>query len=271
MTEQHLHAVPDPHTRLGDPFRPGGELAGNLREHNGWDSPADDELRESMVTAGWLDGHPAIQDEYGATITGHRRLAMAEELGITPKILVIEFGTGDAADIRRLKMAWLSNTGGKPFSKGDRAKMSAYLASRGWTQMSIAEALNVAQSTIARDLSVAIHPSGGPTAAAAAEAIAAGKRQNAPGGGRPRGTTATTAPVHQGRAQIEPPPPMETMAPHLRVRVEIDMRTWPLFDQGSVSEAEVGRRTRLDRRAVRDSHERWYGGNLWRTVRQRIG
>jgi len=156
MTEQHLHAVPDPHTRLGDPFRPGGELAGNLREHNGWDSPADDELRESMVTAGWLDGHPAIQDEYGATITGHRRLAMAEELGITPKILVIEFGTGDAADIRRLKMAWLSNTGGKPFSKGDRAKMSAYLASRGWTQMSIAEALNVAQSTIARDLSVAI-------------------------------------------------------------------------------------------------------------------
>ena len=270
MTEQHLHAVPDPHTRLGDPFRPGGELAGNLREHNGWDSPADDELRESMVTAGWLDGHPAIQDEYGATITGHRRLAMAEELGITPKILVIEFGTGDAADIRRLKMAWLSNTGGKPFSKGDRAKMSAYLASRGWTQMSIAEALNVAQSTIARDLSVAIHPSGGPTAEAAREAIASGKRQNAPGGGRPRGTTATTAPVHQGRSEIQPPPPMETMAPHLRVRVEIDMRTWPLFDQ-AMSEAEVGRRAHLDRRAVRDSHERWYGGNLWRTVRQRIG
>jgi hypothetical protein len=63
---------------------------------------------------------------------------------------------------------------------------------------------------------------------------------------------------------------METMAPHLRARVEIDMRTWPHFDAGR-GQAQITRETGLDRRAVRDSQERWYGGNLWRTVRQRIG
>jgi hypothetical protein len=278
MSEQtHLHVVQDPHARLGDPFRAGGPLADNLREHNGWDSPSDDELRESMISVGWLDGHPAIQDEYGATITGHRRLAMAEELGIAPKILTIEFGSGDAADIKRLRTAWYSNQGAKPFSKGDRAKMSAYLASRGWTQMSIAEALNVAQSTIARDLSTMIHPSGGEQAEAAREAIAAGKRTNAPGAGRPRGTTATTAPVHQGRQPITvtprdivPPPPMTNLSAEVEADVQRDVAVWPMIRQ-HLSEAEIQRRTGLKRHEILASRQRWNGWIYGRTVMQRIG
>lgn len=143
----------DDHTRLGDPFNPmSGVFSENIRRGKQQPSKqADDELRESM-RGGWLPGHPAIIDERGVVIVGHRRLAMAEELGIDKKAETIRFGDGDAGDIERLRLALQSNLGTKPFSPSDRAEVAKYLTERGWTQASIGEALHVAQATISNDL-----------------------------------------------------------------------------------------------------------------------
>lgn len=260
----YLRAVPDPHDKLHNPFGPGGRFVENIRTDV--DTLDDDELRESMETAGWLPGHPAIQDEHGVTIVGHRRLKIAAELGITPDILKIKFGTGDKADIDRLRTAWLSNVGGKPYSKADRKAMGVYLAERGWTQQSIARAMAVAQSTIARDLAI-IHTPLSPEVTR--QARAEGVRTHAPGAGRPRGTTRPAPPPAQ-QVEATPPPPMEHLSPEMEHRVQIDVQVWPLLD-ASKGQAEICRVTSLDRRAVRDSQERWIGGNMWRTVRQRMG
>jgi hypothetical protein len=163
-------------------------FAENIRQDNE-PGPEDDELRESMKAAGWLPGHPAIVDERGTVITGHRRLRIAEELGIKPQTVRMIFGRGDEADIQRLRMAWLSNTGGKGYTPGDRKAMAAWLASRGWTQASIGEALRVAQSTVSRDLRE-IMQADNSAPATVTYAIDAGRRTNRPGAGRPR------APVH---------------------------------------------------------------------------
>jgi ParB-like chromosome segregation protein Spo0J len=143
----------DDHARLGDPFNPmSGVFAENIRRGKQQPSKqADEELRESM-RAGWLPGHPAIVDERGVVIVGHRRLAIAEELGIEKKTERITFGDGDAGDIERLRLALQSNLGAKPFSPSDRAEIAKYLTERGWTQASIGEALHVARTTITSDL-----------------------------------------------------------------------------------------------------------------------
>jgi ParB-like chromosome segregation protein Spo0J len=146
----------DEHARLGDPFNPmtGGIFAENVRIGKGHKSspPEDDVLRESMRQNGWLPGHPAVADERGVVITGHRRLKIARELNIDPDIKEVRFGSGDAADIARLRAAWWSNEGVKSYTPGDRQAMAVYLRERGWPQASIAEALHVAQATISRDL-----------------------------------------------------------------------------------------------------------------------
>jgi ParB-like chromosome segregation protein Spo0J len=146
----------DEHARLGDPFNPmaGGVFAANVRigKAHKANPPEDDILRESMRENGWLDGHPAVVDERGAVVTGHRRLRIAQELGIEPRLERIIFGSGDEGDIARLKLAWWSNEGGKPYTPSDRQAVAAYLRERGWTQASIAEALHVVQQTISDDL-----------------------------------------------------------------------------------------------------------------------
>jgi len=154
-----LHALHNEHALLGDPFnKMSGIFAENIRLGKQQPSPeTDDELRESM-RGGWLPGHPAVKDERGVIIVGHRRLAIAEELGIEPRIERVTFGDGDAGDVERLRVAVLSNQGAKPLSKTDRARIAEYLTERGWTQPSIAEALNVAQSTISNDLRGIIRP-----------------------------------------------------------------------------------------------------------------
>jgi ParB-like chromosome segregation protein Spo0J len=148
-----LQRARDDHARLGDPFNPmSGVFSEDIRRgRQGRPSKeADEELRASM-RSGWLPGHPAIIDERGVVLVGHRRLAIAKELGIEPETMKLRFGDGDAGDIERLRVAVQSNLGAKEFSKSDRAEIAKYLAERGWTQASIAEALHVAQSTISKD------------------------------------------------------------------------------------------------------------------------
>lgn len=152
-----VYAVQDIHKVLGDPFNPmSGELAGNVRKNTGKD-PELDALRASMREAGWLPGHPAVMDERGVVISGHRRLSVAEELGITPDILKVNFaakhGAGDPADLRRMDVALLSNYGFKKLTPEERAEIAAYLKeTRGLSQAEIAAGLGVSQPTIHRDL-----------------------------------------------------------------------------------------------------------------------
>jgi hypothetical protein len=59
---------------------------------------------------------------------------------------------GDAADAERVKLALVSNIGGKPMTAKDRKRIAQHLYGREWTMARIAETLNVAQSTITEDL-----------------------------------------------------------------------------------------------------------------------
>lgn len=146
-----LHRDRNDHVKLRDPFNPmSGEFAENIRRLRN-DDPT--ELRESMQTFGWVEELPAIKDERGVILVGHRRLAIAEELGITPVIKTVKLGDGDEADAKRFRLAVASNLGGKPFTKTERQRIAAYLyADHDWSMERVAEALNVNQATVSRDL-----------------------------------------------------------------------------------------------------------------------
>lgn len=141
-------------SKLGDPFNPLKDgWAVNVRS-----SSRDDltELMDSMREFGWLPEFPAIQDERGVIIVGHRRLKVADELGIPDEgrhVISVTFGQGDEADARRAKLAIASNIGAKPLTPTDRASIAEYLyEERGWTMTRIGEALRVSHKTISKDL-----------------------------------------------------------------------------------------------------------------------
>jgi ParB-like chromosome segregation protein Spo0J len=141
---------------LGDPFNPmSGRYSDNVRRNSGKDSL--DALRESMRRAGWLPYHPAIKDERGVVLVGHRRLSVAQELGIPVRegveIQTIQFGRGDYADLRRSFLAFFSNEGGRPFAPEDRKDIARHLyLDNDLTEAQIADLLGVSQQTVARDL-----------------------------------------------------------------------------------------------------------------------
>lgn len=143
---------PDPHAILGDAFNPmSGKFSENIRRFTGKDSMT--ELRESMKAFGWIAEFPGIQDERGVLLVGHRRLAVAKELGIEPVIKTVVLGKGDAADAQRFKLALASNIGAKPLTPEERKEIAVYLyKDHEWTMQRIADVLNVTQRTISNDL-----------------------------------------------------------------------------------------------------------------------
>lgn len=157
-----VHREHDPYKRLGDLFNPmlHGNLSDDIRSAAaaGTETAArtDAELRASMKALGWLPELPGVVDERGVIIIGHRRAAIAAELGIKPVLAPVTFGRGDEADIKRLRLAWASNTGRKALAPQDRRKISAHLSETrdgsDWTQEDIAEALRTASSRIKSDL-----------------------------------------------------------------------------------------------------------------------
>jgi ParB-like chromosome segregation protein Spo0J len=137
------------HATFGDPFHPlTGRFSVNIRD------PGDlSELKASMQAVGWLDSHPAIVDERGVLLVGHRRMAVAKELGIEPRLVTLPIGQGDHADAQRLKLAIFSNLGHKGFTPTERKKIAEYLkVDQGWSQQAIAAALDVSQYTVSKDL-----------------------------------------------------------------------------------------------------------------------
>jgi hypothetical protein len=82
--------------------------------------PTDTSLRESLKAYGWVKEFPALADERGTILVGNRRMALAKELSIKPVIQTIQVGDGDEADVERVKLAIVSNTGGVSLTRDDR-------------------------------------------------------------------------------------------------------------------------------------------------------
>lgn len=133
------------------PFEPTtGMFADNIRSTSDDDET---ELRESMQGFGWITEFPALVDEFGVTLVGHRRMKIATDLKIAPVIKVLKLGAGAKADAERMKLAIASNIGFKPMTADDRRRIAEYLyGHREWTMVRIAVALNVSQKTISKDL-----------------------------------------------------------------------------------------------------------------------
>jgi DNA-binding Lrp family transcriptional regulator len=126
-----------------------GAFAANIRDIGGDDS----ELRSSLKEFGWIKEFPALVDENGVVLVGHRRLKIAEEEKIEPVVKKLALGGGDAADAERLKLALVSNIGSKPMTAEDRKRIAQHLyGEREWTMKRIAEALNVSHGTVVNDL-----------------------------------------------------------------------------------------------------------------------
>jgi ParB-like chromosome segregation protein Spo0J len=146
-----------PRERWEDSFDPlRGKFTKNIRDMSkDRDKPggSKDELRESLATFGWLPEFPALRDERGVVLVGHRRLKLAAELGIEPVMKTLQIGQGDEADARRFRIAIASNLGSKGLTMSDRQRLAEYLyGHHEWTMARIAEALNVAPSTIYEDV-----------------------------------------------------------------------------------------------------------------------
>jgi DNA-binding Lrp family transcriptional regulator len=167
-------------------FKQDGMFAENIRASIEGD---DTELRESMQTNGWINEFPALVDERGITLVGHRRIKIAKELGIAPVIKQLVIGDGDEADATRFRLAIVSNIGFKPMTKEDRQRIAEYLyGEREWTMQRIADALNVGKATIYRDLNELSHD----------ETIKPAKTASNPkGAGRPKGVKSSRKPSAQ--------------------------------------------------------------------------
>ncbi len=139
-----------------DLFTPGGKWANNSRTYD----PAKlGTLRESMKAIGWPKHLPAIGDkrtkdsDTPIIIVGHRRIEVAEQLGIEPNIEWVDFGEGPAAEATKIALAIASNTGGENISPADRKKIAQDLyGSDKFSQEEIANLLNVSVMTVSRDL-----------------------------------------------------------------------------------------------------------------------
>jgi ParB-like chromosome segregation protein Spo0J len=193
-----LHRERDDHVQFGDAFNPvkvqavpgapGGErrFSENVRRNTGKDTM--DELRESLRSFGWIEELPAIKDERGVVLVGHRRLAVAAELEIEPVVKTVRLGDGDEADAKRFALAVASNLGSKPFTPEERKDLAEYLyGERDWSQERIAEALHVGQATVSRDLSE----------------LSTVNNSKASRGGRPKGSKSARPQARQAPPELE--------------------------------------------------------------------
>jgi hypothetical protein len=177
----------DVQSKFRDPFNPlkADGFADNIRG-NGRDDLT--ELSGSLQTFGWIKEFPAIQDERGVTLVGHRRLKVAEELGIKPEIKTMVLGQGDEADAQRLRLAIASNLGSKPFSDADKRRMAEYLyGEKGWTMVRIGEAIMVSHQTVGRLLN----------------GLSTVDKPPRPKGGRPKGSTGRSKRIPENRDFVE--------------------------------------------------------------------
>jgi ParB-like chromosome segregation protein Spo0J len=122
---------------------------GNIRTSK----PLDDNDLRASLKGGWDKELPAIEDENGVLIVGHRRMKIALAEGIEPVVKTVVFGTGPEADAARVRLANVSNIGGAPMTKEDRKAQAERLYKSGLTMEAIGHMLGVAKGTVSKDLS----------------------------------------------------------------------------------------------------------------------
>jgi hypothetical protein len=93
----------------------------NIRDISGDDS----ELRESLKTFGWVEYFPALADENGVTLVGHRRLKIADEEKIEPVVKTVTLGAGDVADAERLSAGGQGCRGARPSQRHEQEVLLA--------------------------------------------------------------------------------------------------------------------------------------------------
>jgi hypothetical protein len=211
-----------------------GAFADNIRDIGGDSS----ELRESLKKFGWVKEFPALVDENGVVLVGHRRLKIAKEEKIEPAVKNLNLGKGDAGDAERLKLAIVSNIGSKPMTREDRKRIAEHLyGERAWTMERIAEALNVSKATISGDLR---------NCSTAEQSKRPKTASNPRGSGRPRGSRSTKpdlAPAAKEPPTPQSPPPVEP--------------TPPLSPPASQMEADCGRERQFEPSPSGEEPSRW--------------
>ena len=82
----------------------------------------DRELLDLMRENGWPKRHAAELDEHGVWLTGHRRKAAADILGIPYDTHVTTYGDDAAGEAKRAQVALDTNLGVKKYTPADRAE-----------------------------------------------------------------------------------------------------------------------------------------------------
>jgi len=222
-----------------------------------------EELRTSFRQFGWVPHFPAIRDETGLVLVGHRRLKVAEDLKIEPVYQDIVLGQGTDADVERLKIALVSNVGFAPLSAKRRQRISARLREMGWTQAKIGKALRVTQKTISEDLShytSGIKPDGppkvGPLGGTLVDTLG---RKRSPG--RPR-IVAKAKPDNGKQRKPRKQGPMKK-TDLVRAEIRADVEAGVSLGKPDVLAEELSRKlgTKIDHLTVQ-SAENWERGRL---------
>lgn len=231
-----LKRIRNDHVRYDDPFNPqSGRYSDNVRRRTGKDTM--DELRESMRALGWIEHLPALKDERGVVLVGHRRLVVAAELAIDPVVRTIHFGSGDEADVLRLRLALASNLGSKAFTPEERKEFAEYLyAEREWSMERIGEALGVSHDAVARDLRHFAHAKSGRVDSLGRKASTGRPRKYTPDEEQQLGELVHDkgVPMHKAQAIVRPDEPI---------------RDWPTKATITAVERERGRREQREQQS----------------------
>jgi ParB-like chromosome segregation protein Spo0J len=178
-----------------------------------------------MQKSGWLELFPGYADENSCLIVGHRRMKIAQELGIKPVIKTIAFGDGSEGAAKRLEAALASNIGGATLTKKDRQRIAELAYQHGYTMDQIGKLLGVSKKTISLDLN---------------GVVTKGNNHPRPKGGRPKSTKKkdTVVTPKQQKPQL-PPPPIKTVDAKNRVAgvdIKVDPAVWQAFNENAQQE-----------------------------------
>lgn len=155
--ERKLRLTPDPftahHLNTDKPLiRENGNLPGRVFDRMHTDTQ---ELRQSLLSFGYIDQLPILVDEKGVTLDGRTREQLCRELreefperdDLEPTKRMLTLGDGPEANAQRLKIALAANVGRRNLSTETKREVARYLYDeRNWTYEQIAEAFNVSES-----------------------------------------------------------------------------------------------------------------------------
>jgi ParB-like chromosome segregation protein Spo0J len=162
-------------------------------------------LRASLEAFGWKELFPAIEDQDGKVLVGHRRLKIAKELNIKPVVATVKCKD----DNERWEIAVASNVGHAGMSKVDRQRIAhrMYTDGSNLTMEQIGAVLGVSKKTISLDLNEIVTQGNNQEHAKTA--------RNPKGSGRPKGTKSSQSKKSEGSKKERKPrkaPPSVTPA-----------------------------------------------------------